>query len=50
MSTHYQIHRYAHGWIAIDTINVLVAMNSIFDTRDEAVLAACFEIAQKEPQ
>jgi len=52
MSRHndYRIERYAHGWIAIDTCAVAVAMNAVFDTRDEAVLAACFEIAQKEPQ
>jgi hypothetical protein len=44
----YRIERYAHGWIAIDTAQVSVALNAVFDTRDEAVLAACFETARKE--
>ncbi len=32
------------GWIALDKFAGVAAFDTIFDTRDEAVLAACFEI------
>ena len=32
------------GWIALDTFAGVAAMDTVFDTRDEAVLGACFEM------
>jgi hypothetical protein len=32
------------GWIALDTFAGVAAMDTVFNTRDEAVLGACFEM------
>jgi len=37
--------RYNSGWIALDRFAGVAAMDTVFDTRSEAVLGACFEMA-----
>jgi hypothetical protein len=41
----YRLERCGHGWIALNKFAGVPAWDTVFDTRDEAVIAACFEIA-----